>query len=102
MGTTFHLHRVLDVSRRRLTTMSLSPTVMVSSTFYDLKHVRQDIHLFLVDQLGYQALLSELPSFPVEPDLDTVANCQKRVREQADVLVLVVGGRYGSIDDKTT
>ncbi|MGE4161796.1 MAG: DUF4062 domain-containing protein [Vicinamibacterales bacterium] len=75
---------------------------MVSSTFYDLKQVRQDIYSFLVEQLGYQALLSELPAFPVAPDLDTIANCQKRVREQADVLVLIVGGRYGSIDDKTS
>ena len=74
---------------------------MVSSTFYDLKQVRRDLASFLGDELGYQALLSELPSFPVNPDLDTIENCSRRVRDDADVLVLVVGGRYGSIDDRT-
>ena len=76
-----------------------SPTVMVSSTFYDLKQVRQDLSTFLLDALGYRALLSELPSFPVNPDLDTVTNCRRRVEEDVDVLVLVIGGRYGSVDD---
>lgn len=81
--------------------MAQAPTVMVSSTFYDLKQVRQDLASFLMDGLGYQTLLSELPSFPVNPDLDTVANCKRRVEEDADILVLVIGGRYGSIDDRS-
>ncbi len=81
--------------------MSHAPAVMVSSTFYDLKQVRRDLAAFLGDELGYQALLSELPSFPVNPDLDTIENCRRRVEDDADLLVLVVGGRYGSIDDST-
>jgi Domain of unknown function (DUF4062) len=81
--------------------MAQAPTVMVSSTFYDLKQVRQDLASFLMEALGYQALLSELPSFPVNPDLDTVANCKRRVEDDADILVLVIGGRYGSIDDRS-
>jgi len=74
---------------------------MVSSTFYDLRQVRADLARFITDELGYIALLSELPSFPVNPDLDTVANCRARVEQDADIFVLVIGGRYGSIDDKT-
>lgn len=81
--------------------MAHTPTVMVSSTFYDLKQVRQDLATFLLDALGYRPLLSELQSFPVNPDLDTVENCTRRVEEDADVLVLVVGGRYGTIDDQS-
>jgi hypothetical protein len=81
--------------------MAHAPTVMVSSTFYDLKQVRQDLAGFLLDALGYRALLSELPSFPVNPDLDTVENCRRRVQEDADILLLVIGGRYGSIDDRS-
>ena len=77
------------------------PTVMVSSTLYDLRQLRQDLTSFLQDSLGYRALLSELPSFPVSPDLDTTENCRRRVEEDADVLLLVVGGRYGSIDDRS-
>jgi hypothetical protein len=74
---------------------------MVSSTFYDLHQLRADLARFIGDDLGYDALLSELPSFPVNPDLDTVANCRARVEQDADIFVLVIGGRYGSIDDKT-
>ncbi|MEE9442553.1 MAG: DUF4062 domain-containing protein [candidate division Zixibacteria bacterium] len=81
--------------------MKSAPTVMVSSTFYDLKQVRTDLHEFIVDELGYIPLLSELPSFPVNPNDDTIENCRNRVKENADILILVIGGRYGSINDKT-
>jgi hypothetical protein len=81
--------------------VSSAPAVMVSSTFYDLRQIRANIAHFIADELGYTPLLSELPSFPVNPDLDTVANCRARVERDADIFVLVIGGRYGSIDDKT-
>jgi hypothetical protein len=81
--------------------MSSAPKVMVSSTFYDLRQIRADLTRFVVDELGYVPLLSELPSFPVIPDLDTIENCRARVEQDADILVLVIGGRYGSIDDKS-
>lgn len=74
---------------------------MVSSTFYDLRQIRADLAQFITNELGYVPLLSELPPFPVDPDLDTVANCRARVERDADIFVLVIGGRYGSIDDKT-
>lgn len=74
---------------------------MVSSTFYDLRQIRVDLARFIADDLGYIPLLSELPSFPIDPDLDTIENCRARVEKNADVLVLIIGGRYGSIDDKT-
>ena len=70
--------------------MSL-PTVMVSSTFYDLKQIRADIGHFLKDDLGYTSLLSELPSFPIDPNKDTIENCRKRVEESADILILIIG-----------
>lgn len=81
--------------------MSSTPTVMVSSTFYDLSQLRRDLHAFIVDDLGYDPLLSEHKSFPIDPGVDTVENCRRRVERQADILVLIVGTRYGSIDDKT-
>ncbi|MGO9569107.1 MAG: DUF4062 domain-containing protein [Desulfomonilaceae bacterium] len=78
-----------------------TPTVMVSSTFYDLRQVRTDVGRFIGAELGYTPLLSEFPSFPVDPDVDTVENCRKRVERNADILVLIIGGRYGSIDRNT-
>jgi hypothetical protein len=78
-----------------------APGVMVSSTFYDLKQHRNDLRRFIADDLGYRALLSEHPSFPIDPDLTTIENCRARVKQDADVLVLVIGRRYGSIDDRS-
>lgn len=74
------------------------PGVMVSSTYFDLSQVRSDLHDFLEDRLGYRALLSEMPAFPIDSDMTAIENCRRRVDEDADILVLVVGGRYGSLD----
>ena len=73
---------------------------MVSSTFYDLRQVRDVLRRWIEHDLGYTALLSEHSSFPIDPDLTTIENCRQRVENDADVLVLVIGSRYGSLDDK--
>ncbi len=78
-------------------TPSRPPCVMVSSTFYDLRQIRDDLRRFL-EGLGYRPLLSEHASFPIDPDATTIENCRRRVEQDADILVLVIGGRYGSID----
>lgn len=70
--------------------------IFVSSTFFDLAQVREDIRAAII-QLGHEPLLNEYPSFPVSPDLDTVENCRKAVKE-SDFFVLIVGGRRGSLD----
>lgn len=75
-----------------------APCVMVSSTCYDLRQVRADLEKFLAQDLGYQPLLSEFPSFPVDPDKTTIENSRIRVEQNANILVLVIGGRYGSVD----
>jgi len=72
-----------------------APTVLISSTCFDLSQVRRDLHDFLEHQLGYRVLASEFSSFPIDPDVDTVENCRRRVERDTDVLVLIVGGRYG-------
>ena len=71
-----------------------SPHVFVSSTCYDLAQIRVDLRDFLLT-LGSVPILSELDTFPVDPVLDTVSNSLSAVRENADILVLIVGGRYG-------
>ena len=57
--------------------MNTAPSVMVSSTFYDLRQIRTDLSVFISDNLGYIPLLSEFPSFPVDPDVDTIENCRR-------------------------
>lgn len=75
------------------------PRIFISSTFYDLRQVRADLFDFIETQMSYRALASEYPSFPVDPDADTVENCRRRVQSDADCMVLIIGGRYGSIPE---
>lgn len=82
--------------------MSNIPTIFVSSTCYDLRQIREDLHNFIKKDLGYRPLLSDQSTFPVDPDLGTVDNCRKKVDEDADVFLLIIGGRYGSVDSRSS
>lgn len=73
-----------------------APAMFVSSTCYDLKQIRSDLKEFL-ESLGITPILSEFDTFPVNPDEAAVENCFRVVDENADLFLLVVGGRYGSI-----
>lgn len=75
------------------------PSIFVSSTCYDLKQIRQDIREFIEADLGYEAILSEYDSFPIDSDKDTINNCLRVVEQRADIMVLIVGSRYGYITD---
>lgn len=75
------------------------PTVFVSSTCYDLKQIRTDLKSFFEEQLGYDVLLSEYASFPIDPNIGTANNCLRAVDERADIFVLVVGCRYGCVTE---
>lgn len=74
-------------------------TLFVSSTCYDLAQLRADIKDF-ADSIGLEPILSELDSFPIDPSQNTIQNCLDAVRNRADIFLLVVGGRYGSINEK--
>ena len=78
------------------------PAVFVSSVHTGFESLRADIARLIEHDLGYRALLFEDPSFPIEPDADTVENCRRRVEQDADVFVLILGDRYGSIAPKGT
>jgi hypothetical protein len=69
--------------------------VFVSSTCYDLSQVRLDLKRF-IDALGYEAVISESPAFPINPQQGTIENCVNAVRDRADLFVLIVGTRYGT------
>lgn len=71
--------------------------IFVSSTCYDLAAAREDIRNCLLG-LGHEPLLSEYASFPVSPDLRTLENCRKNLREHTDIFVLIVGCRRGALD----
>lgn len=76
------------------------PNVFVSSTMYDLSELRARLNQF-IDALGWRAVMSEYDSFPIDPDQSTIENSRRNVRENADILVMAVGARYGSIDNES-
>lgn len=70
------------------------PRVFISSTYYDLKHLRSSIENF-VDQLGYEAVLSEKDNIAYLPDVPLDESCYREA-QNSDIYVLIMGGRYGS------
>ncbi|GJL58108.1 MAG: hypothetical protein NPIRA03_09650 [Nitrospirales bacterium] len=70
------------------------PRIFVSSTYYDLKHVREIIRKFIED-LGFEPVLSEFSDIFYQPG-DTVQNSCLGEISNCDIFVLIVGKRYGS------
>lgn len=70
------------------------PRVFISSTYYDLKHIRASLDLF-VDSLGYEPVLSEKGDIAYTHDRPLDESCYREA-ENSDIFVLIIGGRYGS------
>jgi Domain of unknown function (DUF4062) len=70
------------------------PRVFLSSTFYDLKQVRADIKAFIFS-LGYEPVLNDSGSIAYGTEEKLEQYCYREVGV-ADILVSVIGGRYGS------
>jgi len=71
--------------------------IFVSSTCYDLSQIRADLFDFL-SIFGYQPILSEYSTFPINPNNDTIDNCIQNVND-ADIFILIIGNRYGYTQD---
>jgi len=71
-----------------------APTVFISSTFYDLRYVREGLRRF-IESLGYIAVLSEDGTVFYDPKTNAAEACLVEIGN-ADMLVLILGGRYGS------
>ena len=76
------------------------PNVFLSSTLYDLSELRKQLRQFL-EELGWGAVMSEHDSFPIDANQTTVENSRRNVQENADVFVMIVGARYGSVHAKS-
>lgn len=72
--------------------------IFVSSTCYDLSQIRNDIRQCIID-MGHNPILSEVQDFPVNPNLTNVENCINAVKNEADIFILIIGNKYGSISD---
>ena len=70
------------------------PRVFVSSTFYDLKQVREDLDRF-ISGLGYEAVLHETGDIAYGKDSPPEGYIHREI-EMCDILICVIGGRYGT------
>lgn len=70
------------------------PRIFVSSTYYDLKHIRNTLEAF-IDSFGYDAILFESGDIPFHHDQPLDESCYGEI-QNCHMLILIVGGRYGS------
>lgn len=70
------------------------PRVFVSSTYYDLRIVRADLNRF-IKEMGYEAVLYEKGHIPYGRE-DALEQYCYRETEKCDILVSIIGGRYGT------
>lgn len=70
------------------------PCVFVSSTYYDLKHVQSSLDSF-IKSLGYDFILSKKGDISHSPDISFDESFCRELAN-ADIFLLIIGGRYGS------
>jgi hypothetical protein len=73
------------------------PRVFISSTYFDLKHVRAGLDAFL-RELGYDSVTFEKGGVAFIYDESIESSCYREV-EQCDILVLIMGGRFGALSE---
>lgn len=79
-----------------------TPRVFISSTCYDLKHIRENLKYF-VRTIGYEPVMSDNGDVFYDPNIHTHDSCLKEV-ETCQLFILIIGGRYGGTfkdDDKS-
>lgn len=79
----------------------MKPTIMISSTYSDLKDIRHVLHDFITNDLGYNCLISEHHDFPVNSLNSAIEICRTAVKKETDILVLIIDKRFGSIDTES-
>ena len=70
------------------------PRVFVSSTYYDLKHIRSSLENF-IESMGFEGILSEKGNIAYSSDIPLDESCYREV-ENADIFIIIIGGCYGS------
>lgn len=73
------------------------PRIFVSSTYYDLRHIRSNMESF-IESFGYDPILFESGEIPFHHDMTLADACYNEVKN-SNIFVLIIGGRYGSADD---
>lgn len=72
----------------------MKPRIFISSTFYDLKYIREDLANF-VRSYGYEPILFEDGDIGYIPGKTLDSSCYESMRN-SDMVILIIGGEYGS------
>lgn len=72
----------------------MKPRIFVSSTFYDLKYVREDLASF-IRNYGFDSIMFEEGDIGYEPGKPLDESCYEAM-QNSDLAVLIIGGQYGS------
>lgn len=72
----------------------MKPRIFISSTFYDLKYIREDLANF-VRTYDYEPVLFEDGDIGYTPGKNLDKSCYESMRS-SDMVILIIGGEYGS------
>ena len=70
------------------------PRVFISSTFYDLQHVRNDLFMFLKG-LGYEPVMHDKGSVTYSQSIPLENSCYDEL-SSCDIVVCIIGNKYGT------
>lgn len=70
------------------------PRVFISSTYYDLSYVRDDIERF-IGSIGYEAVRHEAGAIAYSKGIAVEESVYKEI-SLCDIIVCIIGGRYGT------
>lgn len=70
------------------------PRVFISSTYYDLKSLRGELERFIREK-GFEPVLNERGNVAYSKESSPEMSCYREI-ETCDILVSVIGGRFGS------
>ena len=70
------------------------PRVFISSTFFDLRQVREDLER-MIREMGYEPVRNETGEIPY-PKQDTLESAAYREVELSEIIISIVGGRFGT------
>jgi len=73
----------------------MKPRIFISSTYYDLKYVRENLERF-IQNYNFEPVLFESGNVIFEHDEALDVSCYNEVK-LCHMMILIIGGRYGSI-----
>jgi HAD superfamily phosphoserine phosphatase-like hydrolase len=74
------------------------PQIFISSTYVDLKDVRESLSSF-IDQYGFEPILFEKGGIPFNYNTENEKDCYDAVKK-SDLFILIIGKRYGKISSE--